>query len=174
MTRGTGRGRKRPQPPRSGESAPKTGKDRIAAPRRGKTATAKPSPLTWADARCEATGTGWLFVVPVVESANRVWRAAKGRTYKSAKARGDAEAAALKFGRIAPLTGPVVVRIVWVRQRKAGDLDNKAKASLDLLKGIAYGDDAAVVELHMVRVDDGSPARLEITVEPAQGRQEAA
>lgn len=134
----------------------------------------KPSPLTWADARCEATGTGWRFVVPVVESANRVWRAAKGRTYKSAKARNDAEAAALKFGRIAPLTGPVVVRIVWVRQRKAGDLDNKAKAALDLLKGIAYGDDAAVVELHMVRVDDDGPARLEITVEPATRRQAAA
>lgn len=150
------------------------GQDRATAPQRGRNQKTKPSPLTWADAWCEATGTGWRFVVPVVESANRVWRAAKGRTYKSAKARGDAEAAALKFGRIAPLTGPVVVWIVWVRQRKAGDLDNKAKASLDLLKGIAYGDDAAVVELHMVRVDDDGPARLEITVEPATRRQEAA
>lgn len=96
--------------------------------------------------------------MPALASANTLWRTAYGRTYKASGAKADVKAARLRFGRAGVLEGEVAVQIEWVRARKVGDLDNKAKATLDLLKGIAYHDDAAVVELHMTRTDDPTRA----------------
>lgn len=134
------------------------GKDRSPGGKRGRRETAKPSPVTWLTARCEATAVGWRFTLPALTSANTLWRSAHGRTYKASTAKADVREAQKRFGRAGQLRGDVAVRIEWVRARKAGDLDNKAKATLDLLKGIAYGDDAAVVELHMHRTDDPTRA----------------
>ena len=133
----------------------------------------RPAPISWATARCEATRTGWLFVMPDLLSVNRIWRRGKSRstgkavTYKADKAKEADTAAALKFGRIVALAGELCVTVRWVRERKTGDLDNKAKAVLDLLRGIAYADDKQVARIEMVRVDGGPDAPgLYVTVEP--------
>ena len=122
-------------------------------------------PITWQTASCTMTSTGLRLVLPVVASANRLWRVGGGRPHKARGVGSDERAAALRFARVVPFAGEVGVRITWVRQRQAGDLDNRAKATLDLLKGIAFGDDAAVVELHMLRRDDPTqPAGMYVDV----------
>ena len=122
-------------------------------------------PITWQTASCTNTSTGLRFVLPVVASANRLWRVSGGSPHKAREVAQDERAAALRFARVVPLAGEVGVRITWVRQRRAGDLDNRAKATLDLLKHIAFGDDAAVVELHMIRRDDPTqPAGMYVHV----------
>jgi Holliday junction resolvase RusA-like endonuclease len=126
---------------------------------------ARPLPRTWDDARVEMVPQGWFFALPDVISANRQWRAAKGRTYKSKEARYDTAQAQHRFRHVEPLSGAVAVTIRWSRTRRAGDLDNKCKGVLDLLKGIAYGDDAQVVAITMTRHDDLTvSAGLEVTV----------
>lgn len=121
---------------------------------RRKGQTTRPAPITWQTARCEATADGWFFELPVPERTNAIWRSWKGRTLVSAKHRADKVEAPKKFGRCEPLRGDVAVRITWVRQRKAGDVDGRVKATLDLLRGVAYGDDAQVTDLHIIRSDD--------------------
>jgi Holliday junction resolvase RusA-like endonuclease len=132
-------------------------------PRRPK----RPAPLTWADARCEATATGWHFVLPVPERTNAIWRQHAGRTLISAKHRADKQAAPRRFG-CEPLRGDVAVRMVWVRARRSGDVDSRVKATLDLLNNVAWLDDAQITELHVIRLDDDTqPARVEVFVWPA-------
>ena len=126
-----------------------------------------PRPLTWQDARVEATASGWHFILPSPERVNAIWRHWRGRVVSSEKHRADKAAAPLLFRHVVPLPGDVAVRCVWVRAKKQGDVDGRIKATLDLLKGIAYHDDAQVAELHIIRVDDGSPARMEVFVWPA-------
>lgn len=134
---------------------------------------ARPKPLTWADARCEATRDGWHFVLPVPERTNRVWRQVRGRTLVSAKHRQDKATAPKRFG-CDPLIGDVAVRMVWVRARRTGDVDSRIKATLDLLNGVAWHDDAQVAALQVVRVDDDTqPARVEVFVWPIDTEQVA-
>lgn len=143
--------------------------DRPGASRQNRASTVarRPPPITWQTARCEATVTGWLFVLPIPERTNAVWRQWKGRTLVSAKHRADKQAAPAIFGRCAPMIGEVVVRIGWVRQRKAGDTDGRIKSTLDLLRGIAYADDAQVASVQCVRFDttDHAPG-VYVWVEP--------
>lgn len=146
-TRGTARGTSRGRSPKAGAGAPR--------------------PLTWQDARVEATASGWHFILPSPERVNAIWRHWRGRVVSSEKHRADKAAAPLLFRHVVPLPGDVVVRLVWVRANKQGDVDGRIKATLDLLKGIAYYDDAQVVDLRIIRVDDGSPARMEVFVFPA-------
>lgn len=127
----------------------------------------KATPITWQTASCTATSTGWLFVLPVPERTNAIWRSWKGRTLVSAKHRQDKLAAPQRFGRGALQTGDVRVSMTWWRARRSGDVDGRIKAALDLLRGIAYDDDAQVADLRIVRKDDAAqPARLEVHVEP--------
>lgn len=131
-------------------------------------------PITWQTARCEATATGWLFVLPVLGSANRLWRMGQGRTHKSAGAKQDVRAAHLRFGRAGPLSGEVCVSIRWVRKTRAGDVDNRVKPTLDLLRGLAYHDDAQVTRVEIERVDSHTEAPgLYVWIRPA-GKQQAA
>ena len=127
-----------------------TAQGRSKSPRKGQ--DTRPAPITWQTARCEATPTGWHFVLPTPERTNAIWRQWKGRTLVSAKHRADKQHV-LQF-RGAPLDGPVVVHVEWVRQRKAGDVDSRIKALLDLLSGVAYTDDAQVCRLAVDRLDD--------------------
>jgi Holliday junction resolvase RusA-like endonuclease len=69
--------------------------------------------------------------------------------------------------------GELAVSITWFRERRVGDTDNKIKGTLDLLKGIAYADDASVARVSCERVDDVTAARLVVDVENFR-RQEAA
>jgi Holliday junction resolvase RusA-like endonuclease len=66
---------------------------------------------------------------------------------------------------VVPLLGDLAVSITWYRERRVGDTDNKIKGTLDLLKGIAYADDASVARVSCERVDDGTPARLVVDVD---------
>jgi Holliday junction resolvase RusA-like endonuclease len=135
----------------------------------------KAPPITWQTASCRATPTGWLFTLPVPERTNAIWRSWKGRTLVSAKHRQDKQAAPAKFGRCQPLDGEVAVSITWYRARRAGDVDGRIKAALDLLRGIAYDDDRQVAELRIVRRDDpNEPARLDVLVEPCPTAARAA
>lgn len=134
---------------------------------RGRKTPSPAKPITWADAYAEATQTGWHFVLPVPERVNAIWRQWNGRTLSSKRHRQDKAAAPARFAGIVPLEGDVAVRLVWVRARRQGDVDGRIKATLDLLKGVAFWDDAQVAELKIVRVDDGSPARMEVFVWPA-------
>jgi len=129
--------------------------------------TKRPAPLTWDDATVQCLPNGWRFVLPVPERVNAVWRQYKGRTIISAKHRADKAAAPRIFRHVAPLSGDVCVSIVWHRARKAGDVDGRVKSALDLLRGIAYADDAQVAKVTIQRYDDErEPARLVVDVWP--------
>ncbi len=151
---------------RRATNAPKTGKDRSEGGKRVKTPNRKPRPLaprpapiTWASARCEATGAGWHLALPVPVSANRIWRNGRGRTYEAAQHRADKDAIAKRFGRCGMLEGEVGVLVEWVRERRAGDVDNFCgKPLLDWLKGVLFADDKQVAELSMKRTDDPTRA----------------
>lgn len=135
----------------------------------------RPAPLTWADATVEATPQGWRFTMPVPERVNAVWRQYKGRTIVSAKHRADKAVVGHVWPRITPLRGDVAVSITWYRARKAGDVDGRIKSALDLLRGIAYADDAQVADVRAVRIDDPTErARLVVDVWPIGARQVAA
>jgi len=145
-------------------------------PNRAKTGKeSKAAPITWQTASCRATSTGWLFTLPVPERTNAIWRSWKGRTLISAKHRQDKQTAPIRFAGCQPLAGDVTVSMTWFRERRAGDVDGRIKAALDLLRGIAYADDRQVAELRIVRRDEShQPARLEILVEPCHTTARAA
>lgn len=119
----------------------------------------RPAPITWQTARCEATGEGWRFVLPTPERTNAIWRQWKGRTLVSAKHRADKREAPTRFGLAEPLAGDVAVQMLWVRHRKAGDIDSRIKAALDLLTAMGvWHDDAQVAWLEVERTDDPTRA----------------
>ena len=135
------------------------------SPKRSKTVK-RPAPLTWAESTVSMRpGGGWRFTLPVVTSANRQWRMGKGRTYKAKGASMDTKAAALLWRHVVPLVGELSVNITWHRSQKSGDVDNRIKGTLDLLRGIAYDDDASVARVSCQRVDDGTQARLVVDVD---------
>ena len=113
------------------------------------------------------------LTLPVPPSANRLWRNGRGRTYKSEPARAFAAevlAICYKAGHTRPRwpkDTPLRVTMTWYRAIKRGDLDNKAKALLDSLRGLVIVDDAQVCELHLYRVDGQRPGRCEVIVEAA-------
>jgi Holliday junction resolvase RusA-like endonuclease len=112
----------------------------------------RPPALTWPDASWRWASDGALVLtLPVPGSANRQWRAGRGRTYKNKAAREYEEAAGWAMASCPKLSGEVAVDVAWYTPRKL-DLDNRAKPLLDALKGIAFGDDIEVAELHMRRV----------------------
>jgi Holliday junction resolvase RusA-like endonuclease len=111
-------------------------------------------------------------------SANRYWRTVllPGRGKKNAKnpfgmgaivlksteARVYAQNVKVDFYRqvghdFTPFAGPVAVHIVWCRERRSGDLDNRIKIVLDAIKGLAYEDDSQIVEEHAYRRDGLTP-----------------
>lgn len=156
---------KRAQRPRP---ATKPRKATTGSPTRPK-AVKRAAPLTWTDATVTMRpGGGWRFTLPVVTSANRQWRVGKGRAYKAKGAATDTKAAALLFRHVVPLTGELSVSITWHRSQKSGDVDNRIKGTLDLLRGIAYRDDASVARVSCERVDDGTAARLVVDVDNLQ------
>lgn len=92
-------------------------------------------------------------------------RFSRGRTYLPKRSRDYREvlqAAAADFMHelgLEPLTGDLSCRFEFYRKFKAGcrnfgDLDNHVKATLDGLQGVAFADDAAVVELVAVKGTD--------------------
>lgn len=106
------------------------------------------------------------IVLPLPPSANRYWRTYRGHTVVSADAKAYKAGVWLQAQHVGfePFAGPVVVYLHVYRARKAGDLDNFAKVTLDALRGVAYQDDDQIVELHLWRHDDKANPRVEIEV----------
>lgn len=109
------------------------------------------------------------LILPEPPSSNRYWRhvviRGQARVLLSTAARQyRAEVAGLVArDRIRPLNGPVAVTVTWDRSRRAGDLDNRMKQLWDALKGLAFGDDADIIEIHAYRTDQGTgTVRIEL------------
>ncbi len=91
------------------------------------------------------------ITLPLPPSVNRLWRAGRGRVYRSARyeAWRDTAGWELKLQRPGRITGPVTIVIAAGRpDRRRRDADNLPKALLDLLT--LYGvieDDSRVVRL---------------------------
>ena len=134
---------------------------------------------------------GVSFLVPGVPVAKgRARFSARGgvaRTYTPAKtvayeAAVRSEAVRAMFGR-PPLEGPLLARLIAYfpplksgpKARRGGpmtarpDADNVAKAVLDALNGVVYGDDAQVVSLHVSKArrmeGDEDPVGVFVCVE---------
>lgn len=106
--------------------------------------------------------------LPEPPSINHYWRVARGITHLSKDGRRwkNAAHAIAKDAGLEKLEGPVAVSITWYRKRRSGDLDNRIKVVLDVLRGLAYVDDKQVVELHAWRYDDKADPRVEVEVLP--------
>ena len=114
------------------------------------------------------------LTLPEPPSVNRIWRTGKGRNYLSQEARDFKLAAQVAAAKQGYLTGgafpfpagvPIRVTLTWYRNRRAGDLDNRAKATLDCLNRVLWADDSQVVELHCFRQDAPKRGRVELLVE---------
>lgn len=70
-----------------------------------------------------------------------------------------------RIARVRPLEGRVRVGVAVYRPRKAGDLDNRLKATLDSIQGIAFENDSQVAKIDAELFDDPKHPRVEITVE---------
>lgn len=110
------------------------------------------------------------IVLPYPPSANRYWRSYGGRIVVSADAKAYKAGVWMQAqqARLQPFSGPVAVYVHAYRPRKVGDLDNANKVLLDALCGIAYQDDAQIVELHSWRHDDAQNPRVEVEVRAVQ------
>jgi len=106
------------------------------------------------------------IVLPLPPSANRYWRTYNGRVVVSEAAKTYKAGVWMvaQHAGMRPFTGPVAVYVHVYRARKVGDLDNVNKILLDALCGIAYQDDAQIVELHSWRHDDKDNPRVEVEV----------
>jgi crossover junction endodeoxyribonuclease RusA len=106
------------------------------------------------------------LTLPEPPSANRYWRTFRGRAVKSAEARAYRQLVAVlaTTHRLEPLRGDLDVTLTWYRQARRGDLDNRAKAILDALNGLAWGDDRQIRRLLLERVDGEPPARVVVRV----------
>jgi len=109
------------------------------------------------------------FVVP--GSPKPKQRARRGRTGRwfTPKATVAYEAAvgwAAREAGIPQCTGPVRLAVsLWFPDRRRRDIDNCAKAILDGLTGVAWGDDSQVAELAVTRDVDRHRPRAVVTVE---------
>ncbi len=83
---------------------------------------------------------------------------ADGRAYKLKTA------IQLKALRTNPLAGPIGVLARVYRPQKRGDIDNVAKCLLDACNGLLWLDDSQIVDLHLLRFDDKTNPRVELSV----------
>jgi crossover junction endodeoxyribonuclease RusA len=118
------------------------------------------------------------FTLPYPPSANRYWRSFGGHVVVSTEAKQYKASAALmaRSSGVIPVDGDVVLHLDVYRPRKAGDLSNRIKVLEDALIGVAYIDDAQVVEIHARRFDEPQKKGLKragyvvVRVEVANGR----
>lgn len=126
-----------------------------------------------ANAHATRDGEVIKLVLPVPVSANSYWRSrvvqATGRNpmavvYLSAQAKAY-KAVVKKIGaNCEPLRGPVRLTARVFRARRAGDLGNAEKVTSDALAGVAFIDDAQIVEHHWYQDLDRDNPRVEIEV----------
>lgn len=106
------------------------------------------------------------LTLPYPPTLNNLKAVVRGRliTTKAAREYADTCQKLARLQGAKVLTGPVSVSVDVFRPRKAGDLDNTLKAAFDSLKGIAWEDDAQVVEIHARRMDDKHQPRIELRI----------
>ena len=98
----------------------------------------------------------------VIKGQVRVLLSAEGRAYKQ-----DVLAHWLRRppAQRKALEGPLAVHLAWHRARKVGDTDNRSKAVLDSLNGLAWMDDKQIVDLRITRHESPRNGRLDLTIE---------
>ena len=122
------------------------------------------APLDW-----DGTTT---IELPIPPSANRYWRhvtsGGRGLTLISSAGRNYQEAvrARCQLYRIRKIHGPVAVKVVWFREKKTGDLDNRLKPLLDALKHVAFGDDGLVRRIEAEMIDGDRRPRVAVVIAP--------
>ena len=124
---------------------------------------AKPAPVPAAQS----------VILPLPPSVNHYYvNTGRGGRALSQEARDYKAAAELAVYRahLVRYAGPVAVTLHVYRERKAGDLDNRVKLTLDALNGHAWVDDAQVVEIHAYRHDDAANPRVEVEVRPVEAQ----
>lgn len=112
---------------------------------------------------------GWhRLIIPLPVSVNAMYRpvgrarhvlSKEGRQFKA-----NVEWLALKLPWCPLLSGDVEVFIVVYRPRKAGDVDNYIKGTLDAMKKFAFGDDAQVKKLTIEIEEDPAMPRAAFAV----------
>jgi len=107
------------------------------------------------------------ITLPYPPSANRLWsNGANGRKYKTTEYLSFESKAQLEIAGFIDktLSGDLSVTLRIYRPRRTGDLDNRVKATLDVMQGMIYNDDSQIVELHLYRLDDKLNPRVEVNV----------
>lgn len=107
------------------------------------------------------------LTLPYPPSANRYWRVAKNRIYRSSEANAYIEQvqSLCNLENVEPMEGNIAVTLEVYRPRQSGDLDNRAKICLDAIQSYAYHNDNQIVEIHATRHDDKRNPRIELTIE---------
>ena len=110
------------------------------------------------------------ITLPYPPSVNNLYMTIRGKRILSTQGRRFKETAGLiaKAAGMKPIAGEVRVRVDLYRPRKSGDLDNFLKATLDSVKGVAWGDDSQVVCIVARRFEDKGNPRVVLTVEEFQ------
>jgi crossover junction endodeoxyribonuclease RusA len=106
------------------------------------------------------------LTLPVPPSVNKTWRAGRRGMYLSAETkrfRQEVELTCKALG-VRPLDGPVWVIWTWYRGMRSGDLSNRTKALYDSLNGLAWHDDAQIVEEHAFMAEDKQRPRVELVI----------
>lgn len=112
------------------------------------------------------TGGPVKLTLPYPPSVNHFWRYVGGRPIISSEGRRYKAHAAAVIARagVVKLDGPVTLSLAVYRPKRIGDLDNRMKVLIDCIKGIAFGDDSEIVEIHATRHDDKTNPRVEVEV----------
>jgi crossover junction endodeoxyribonuclease RusA len=117
--------------------------------------------------KTEQRGQQTFYILPLVPTMNTYWRNVQGKVLISKEGRSYKQhvgALALRLG-MPLLKGNVKVLIEYHRPQRRGDLDNRQKALLDTLKGIAYIDDEQIVEIHSRRFESPNDGKIIMAVE---------
>lgn len=118
------------------------------------------------DTTLPAVGSVQRFTIGLCPSANVYWRMWNNHMVLSGEARKYKKEIA-EVGRtlgIVPSKRPIALSLWVYRARKAGDVSNRIKCAEDALCGVAFDDDAQVVEIHAYRRDDKENPRIEVEV----------
>jgi crossover junction endodeoxyribonuclease RusA len=104
--------------------------------------------------------TGLSILLPWPPSTNTLWRAVRGRNILSEKYRAWRQAAGMELMMQQPKKhlGPVAITIeLCSPDKRRWDIDNKTKATLDLLveHGVIEDDSASILKELTVRIGEG-------------------
>ena len=110
------------------------------------------------------------LTLPYPPSLNHLYATVRGRRVLSEEGRRYKQAVFLDACQQGAarqmLTGDVWVTLHFYRPRKAGDLDNLLKATLDALTGICWKDDKQIVGIEARRLEDKERPRVDVRVMP--------